>query len=124
MWEDRVLLISGDMKNSDELFQLFKEHAIPVQLEDESSWDRYGKHAKYIPVMSIYVHEADEEKANALMAGYNDNIREELESQLYYGEEGALPQLKCPVCDELYDMDYPKCPFCKGVTDEYDEYEE
>ncbi|MCL1807680.1 MAG: zinc ribbon domain-containing protein [Oscillospiraceae bacterium] len=27
--------------------------------------------------------------------------------------ENAMPQIVCPRCKELFDMDYPKCPYCK-----------
>ena len=28
-------------------------------------------------------------------------------------EQDMLPQITCPKCGKQYDMDYPKCPFCK-----------
>ena len=29
-----------------------------------------------------------------------------------YGSDG-LPQVRCPRCGKIHDVDYPKCPFCK-----------
>ena len=28
-------------------------------------------------------------------------------------EEYRIPQVQCPRCKRMHDMDYPKCPFCK-----------
>ena len=28
-------------------------------------------------------------------------------------EEYQIPQVQCPRCKQMHDMDYPKCPFCK-----------
>ena len=28
-------------------------------------------------------------------------------------EEYRIPQVQCPRCKQMHDMDYPKCPFCK-----------
>ena len=28
-------------------------------------------------------------------------------------EEDRIPQVQCPRCKRMHDMDYPKCPFCK-----------
>lgn len=25
----------------------------------------------------------------------------------------SIPQVKCPNCGKMHDMDYPRCPFCK-----------
>ncbi len=27
-------------------------------------------------------------------------------------EEDQIAQAQCPVCKQMHDMDYPKCPFC------------
>ena len=27
-------------------------------------------------------------------------------------EEYEIPQVRCPRCKQMHDMDYPKCPFC------------
>ena len=27
-------------------------------------------------------------------------------------EEDQIAQVQCPVCKQMHDMDYPKCPFC------------
>ncbi len=27
--------------------------------------------------------------------------------------ESDIKKVKCPVCGNTHDMDYPKCPFCK-----------
>lgn len=29
-------------------------------------------------------------------------------------EETAIEQVICPACGNEYDMDYPKCPYCKN----------
>ena len=28
-------------------------------------------------------------------------------------EAYEIPQVRCPRCKQMHDMDYPKCPFCK-----------
>ena len=27
-------------------------------------------------------------------------------------DEYEIPQVRCPRCKQMHDMDYPKCPFC------------
>lgn len=36
--------------------------------------------------------------------------------EFYQAQEESkdgISQIKCPVCGQKHDMDYPKCPFCK-----------
>ena len=41
-------------------------------------------------------------------------LREEKGSGDIY-EDGQIQQVKCINCGEKYDIDYVRCPYCKGV---------
>ncbi len=43
-------------------------------------------------------------------------LEDQLNMHLTVESEDELPQIKCKKCGKEYDMDYPKCPYCKTKT--------
>ena len=44
-------------------------------------------------------------------------LEDQLNMHFVEKSEDDLPQVKCKKCGKVYDMDYPKCPYCNTQTE-------
>lgn len=93
---------------------LLEDQGIPFRVEHEIVWGGSHRQPKCVEKLCFYVNCAYQAALQEQIDEYNnlDNLtqaaQEEMESQ-----PGEMPQVTCPNCGKNYDLDYPKCPYCK-----------
>jgi len=99
-----------------EMHKALDEKNIPYLVEILPYWGGGGAfgRSRYYEAQRTYVekkHEAEvlaffEEEENAEVVIIED-----------FPDGYTLAQIACPTCVREFDMDYPKCPFCKRVVE-------
>lgn len=97
--------------------EILDDNNIPYTSEIISYWEGPIKYKKYCERKDIYVAKIFERQVLEYINEYNNpnNFVHE-SSETFENYEDCLPKIKCSSCGKEFDIDYPKCPFCKTVV--------
>ena len=93
---------------------LLEDQGIPFHVERDIVWGASDQTPKFEIVQKFYVNHAYEAALRQQIEEFNsqDSLAQEALDEMD-GQPDELPQVVCPNCGKSYDLDYPRCPYCK-----------
>lgn len=93
---------------------LLEDRGIPFYIEQEILWSGSYRTPRCEEVQCFYVNCAYQASLQEDIDAYNnlDNLTQEAQAEMD-SQPDEMPQVTCPNCGKSYDLDYPKCPYCK-----------
>lgn len=102
---------------------LLEDEQIPFRVEYEPYWAGSYKEPLYREKQCFYVSSVYQDLLQDKIEAYL-NLENLAQEDLEWMEQqpNEMPQVVCPACGRAYDLDMPKCPFCKYKRQETEHY--